>query len=124
MSCDHNCSNCSGCGGSNGCAASLYLTEEELSLLNRLAQIPFLPVARAVDGEIPVYLEEDTYSPETYSAILRHLEAKGLIDLDYCQPLKGFSYADYRDYPVHGSFALTARGQSVLESLERSGISD
>jgi hypothetical protein len=39
-------------------------------------------------------------------------------------PLKGFDMAAYKGYPVHGSFALTERGQTVLEMLERQGIVD
>ena len=47
------------------------------------------------------------------------LEKKGLISLDYDQPLGG---CDYGAYPLRGSFALTARGQRVLELLEIQGI--
>lgn len=118
MACNHNCE---GCGG---CAKSLYLTEGELELLNQLAQTPFLPVARTIDGEIPIYLEEKARTVEQYSAIIFNLEAKGLIDLDYKLPLQGFSYEAYLDYPIHGSIALTARGQSVLDALAQNGISN
>lgn len=118
MACNHNCESC------GGCAQSLYLTPGELELLRQLAETPFLPAARAVDGEVPIYLEAENRSPEEYSAVLLHLEAKGLIDLDYKLPLKGFSYAAYAGYPVHGSFALTGRGQQVLDALAQNGISD
>ena len=46
-----NCSSCGGCGGngcgscSGGCGRNLSLTPQELSILEELAQIPFLPVA-------------------------------------------------------------------------------
>jgi len=30
----------------------------------------------------------------------------------------------YKDYPVHGSIALTQRGQQVLELLEVQGITE
>ena len=38
------------------------------------------------------------------------------IDLDV--PLEGFSYEGYDDYPLHGSMALTARGQEALDDME------
>lgn len=93
-------------------------------MLQSLGQIPFLPVARRADDLTPIYLEEDRQTRETYSLILSCLEKKKLISIDYDMPLKGFDMAAYKDYPVHGSFALTARGQAVLEMLERQGIVD
>jgi len=39
---------------------------------------------------------------------------KRLIDIDWHAPLSGFDYAAYVGLPIHGSFALTARGQQVL----------
>ena len=93
-------------------------------MLQNLGQIPFLPVARRVDNMIPIYLEETEETVETYSLILQCLEKKSLISIDYDMPLRGFDMAAYKGYPVHGSFALTARGQAVLEILERQGIVD
>ena len=116
MACNGNCGACSGCG------KALELTQGELDLMNTLAQIPFLPVARKQDDMTPVYLEDTSYSTEDYSLILQVLEKKGLIDLDYSSPLKGFDMAAYADYPVHGTLALTARGQAVVELLDRQGI--
>ena len=116
MACNGNCAGCSGCG------KALELTQGEVDLLNTLAQIPFLPVARKADDMTPVYLEDCTYSPEDYSLILQVLEKKGLIDLDYSTPLKGFDMAAYAGYPVHGTVALTARGQTVVELLDKQGI--
>jgi hypothetical protein len=44
------------------------------------------------------------------------------VSLDYDKPLAG-AYGDrYAAYPVKGSVALTARGQTVVEMLEISGI--
>ena len=116
MGCNGNCAACSGCG------KALELTQGELDLLNVLAQIPFLPVARKADDMTPVYLEDTAYSREDYSLILQVLEKKGLIDLDYGAPLKGFDMTAYRGYPVHGTMALTARGQTVVELLDKQGI--
>ncbi len=114
--CDGNCESCGGCQG------ALVLTEGEVELLQKLAQIPFLPVARRADDTVPVYLEEDNHSREEYSLLLQCLEKKNLIELDYSQPIKSFDYSAYTGFPVHGSFALTQRGQQVLELLEIQGI--
>ena len=120
--CDQNCGSCSNCANCGGCGASLSLTEVELALLQSLAQCPFLPVARKVQDMIPVYLEESAYTPEQYSLALQLLERKELVDLDYQKPLKGADMSAYALYPVHGSAALTARGQRVLEILQLQGI--
>ena len=91
-------------------------------MLEKLGQIPFLPVACRSEDMTPVYLEESDKTPEEYSLILQCLEKKGLIDLDYGQPLAGADMFAYRGYPVHGSIALTARGQTVVEMLGIQGI--
>lgn len=116
MSCSGNCAAC------GGCSKELVLSQQEIDMLQALGQIPFLPVARKADDMTPVYLEDQTYSREEYSLILQHLEKKGLISLDYDMPLSGASMEAYRGYPVHGSMALTARGQQVLELMELQGI--
>ena len=114
--------NCNGnCGGCTGCAKQLSLTEGELHILKSLGQIPFLPVARKADDMTPVYLEDNAYSQEDYSLILRVLEKKNLISIDY-DPLPGADMSAYKGYPVHGSMALTARGQTVVELLDLQGI--
>ena len=116
MGCKGNCGSC------GGCAKELTLTEGEIALLQKLGQIPFLPVARRADDMIPVYLEDDDCTREEYSLILQLLEKKGLISLDYDKPLRGFAMSAYEKLPVHGSIALTQRGQTVLEMLELQGI--
>ena len=114
--------NCNGnCGGCTGCAKQLTLTEGEISILRKLGQIPFLPVARKADDMTPVYLEDTDYSKEDYSLIPQVLEKKGLISMDY-DPLVGADMSAYKGYPVHGSMALTARGQTVVELLDLQGI--
>jgi len=110
------------CGSCGGCAKELSLTQGEIDMLGKLAQIPFLPVARKADDMIPVYLEDCDYTPEQYSLILQHLERKGLISVDYDRPLKGFDMAAYKRWCVHGSMALTQRGQQVVEFLDTHGI--
>lgn len=112
--CNGNCLSCS------GCARELLLSQPELDFLNLLAQMAFLPVARKADDMTPVYLESD--APEQASLVLQVLEKKGLIDLDYRSALKGFDMTAYRGYPVHGTVALTARGQRVVDLLDKQGI--
>ena len=116
--CNGNCGSCGGCG------KTLSLTEDEISLLQTLGQIPFLPVARKVDDMTPVYLEDTELSREQYSLVLQVLEKKGLISIDYEKPLAGADMTAYKDYPLWGSMALTARGQTVLELIETQGIGE
>ena len=116
MGCNGNCGSC------GGCAKALLLTEGEIGMLRKLGQIPFLPVARKAEDMTPVYLEDTDCAAQEYSLILQVLEKKGLISLDYDKPLKGFNMAAYKGFPVHGSIALTARGQGVVEHLDRQGI--
>ena len=118
----HDCKNCSGsCGG---CAKELVLSPGEVHILRTLGQFPFLPVARRADTMDPVYLEDSTYSVEDYRLILLCLEKKALISLSYDKPLPGADMAAYKGFPVHGSMALTTRGQQVLDLLELQGITE
>ncbi len=117
-----NCNSCSGkCGSCGGCANSLTLTQSEIDMLLIFCEIPFLPVARKADDMTPVYLEAEGAD---YSLIIACLEKKGLIDIDYRSPLARFDYSAYASWPVHGSMALTARGQQVVEMLELQGITE
>ena len=111
------CGSCGGCGGGN----ALELSEGEILMLKKLSQIPFLPVARKMGDDIPVYLEDTAYTQEEYSLILQCLEKRGLIDIDYSTPLKGFDMSAYGAYPIQGSFGLTARGLVAAELLEYLG---
>ena len=112
------------CGSCGGCAKELVLTKQEVDMLYTLGQFPFLPVARRADDMTPVYLEDTRYSREEYSLILQCLEKKALISIDYDAPLSGADMSAYKGLPVHGSFALTERGQQVLEMLELQGITE
>ena len=117
--------NCNGnCGSCGGCAKELVLSKEEFEMLKLFGQIPFLPVARKTDDMTPVFLEENILSKETGSLVLQLLEKKGLISIDYDQPLSGFPVTAYQGYPVWGSMALTARGQTVLDILEKQGFTE
>ena len=114
------CGGCSNCGGCSGCGGALELTEAEIEFLRAFAQCPFLPVARKASTESPVYLEGGDTAEN--ALILQCLEKKYLIDIDYHITLKGFDYAAYAAYPLHGSMALTERGQQVLELLDVQGL--
>ena len=116
MGCNGNCGSC------GGCAKELVITPWEIEMLNKLGQIPFLPVARKMGDLEPVYLEDQEETKETYSLILQILEKKGLISLDYDKPLKGFDDSAYSAYPIRGSMALTERGHTVLDLMERQGV--
>ena len=117
------CNSCGGnCAACSGCARELVLSQPEIDLVFQLGQIPFLPIARKLGDAVPVYLENDDHSVEEYSLILQCLEKRGLISVDYSKPLKSFNDSAYAAYPVRGSFALTARGQQVVELLEVQGL--
>ena len=116
MGCNGNCASC------GGCARELVITPWEAEMLQKLGQIPFLPVARKMGDFEPVYLEDQDHSQEEYSLILQCLEKKGLISLDYDKPLKNFDDSAYAAYPIRGSMALTERGQQVVEMIQRQGV--
>ena len=121
MNCGSKCDGCTGCCG-GGCGSELYLTPEEVALLGRFAQTPFLPVASRGDREEPVCREEGREEkPET----LLWLKLKGLITLDYDLPLTGFDYETrYTDCRLRGSMALTCRGQEAVDFLEIQGVEE
>ena len=114
------CGKCCGrCGGCSG--GALELTAGEIDMLQKLSQIPFLPVVRDTDDTTPIYPES---TDETAGLILQCLEKKELISIDYDAPLKGYNTPAYDAYSVRGSFALTERGQQVLELLDIQGIEE
>ncbi|MBQ9348069.1 MAG: hypothetical protein IJT94_12155 [Oscillibacter sp.] len=119
-----NCADCGGCSGGTGSGCpggnTLFLTEGEIAVLRRFGEIPFWPVCRTADGEEPVCREEGMADGAALSA----LSLKGLIRLDFDQPLSNFDYAPYAAFPHHGSMALTARGQGVLEAQEIQGAEE
>lgn len=115
MGCSGNCNHC------GGCAGELVLSLPEIEFLNALGENAFLPVARSAGDNTPIYLEDDAQSKEQYSLILVCLEKKGLISIDFDKPLQGADMSRYAGYPIHGSIALTARGQEVLDVLDKQG---
>lgn len=117
--------NCNGqCSQCGGCAGELVLSQPELDLLYALGENAFLPVARSAADNTPVYLEDQLQPREQYSLVLQCLEKKGLISIDFDRPLQGADMSAYAQYPIHGSFALTARGQEVLDILDKQGARD
>ena len=106
--CKGGCGGC--CGNCGGCGSTLVLAEEEIAMLRLLGQIPFLPVARSAASTDPVYLEEGELSPEKSSLALQCLAKRGLISIDFDQPLKGAYGPQYDAYPIKGSIALTILG--------------
>lgn len=116
--CNGNCEHC------GGCAGELVLSQPEIDMLYELGENAFLPVARGSGDTTPIYLEKQEQTQQQYSLILICLEKKGLISLDFDRPLQGADMSAYKDYPIHGSFALTARGQEVLDVLEKQGAQE
>ena len=121
------CNSCTGCKGScgdcGGCGSSLTLSQGEIDMLRTLGQYSFLPYGRKADDMTPIYREETDYTEAEYSLFLQLLETKQLISLE-STPLVGADMSAYKGYPVHGSIALTARGQQVLELIEVQGIEE
>ena len=115
------CGNCESCGK---CAGSLVLNWQERAVLERLGQIPFLPIARKADSMDPIFFEENGKSVPELTPVLSSLAHKGLLTLDFDLPLKGFHSDAYDAFPIRGSTALTARGQRVLELLEIQGADE
>lgn len=108
-------SNCGNCCGSCGGCGELILSKAELTILDELSQIPFLPVARTREDETPIF--PDRANKETSLALLC-LEKRGLITIDFDRPLT----CGHSDYPICGSIALTAKGIHVLELLDIQGL--
>lgn len=117
------CKNCTG-GGCAACGAALELTREEICLLRELAVYAFLPVARRPDDMTPFYPEGADMPQALYTAVMEHLQRKGLIDLDYDAPIGSYSATGYACLPIHGSMALTERGQQVVDALDILGLQD
>lgn len=113
------CGKC--CGGSCSSVREIVLSPLELSLLQLFSVYPFLPAARDKDG-MPVYFPDassdmSATSADDISACLYALEAKQIISVDEDIPIAGYDYSIYHDLPLHGSMALTAFGQDILDSL-------
>ena len=71
-----------------------------------------------------MYLEDGAEAAVRYGDLLKAMEFKRLISIDYDLPLSGFDYAGYEGYPCRGSMALTEAGQRALEILEIQGAEE
>lgn len=149
-----------GCGGGCCCAnrKTAPLTAEETEVLKQLAQTPYLPLARFVLKSTksnhfesvalaPVHLKDKTDSMElvkSTGAVLKSLEERGFLTLDYEEPLKNGNYTEYENsdlyayfketvaqagnhddylYDIpdleHGSIALTYSGQQAIIEMDQ-----
>ena len=73
-----------------------------------------------VPGDSPVFTDDNSPVPasaDDISACLHALEAKQLISVDDNIPIAGYDYSAYHGFSIHGSMALTAFGQDILDSL-------
>jgi len=120
-------------GGCNSCPSchSIELTEGERSFLSELAQVPFLPLACFLMASTkPAYTETVALSPvyllhenETLARvketrlILLALQAKGLVSLDYHQPLQGCGYEVYQNSNLYRGFAAMVRAGIQKDGL-------
>lgn len=152
----HNEHSCTGCCGQH--QEEIQMSQEEIEFMKQLAQSPYLPLARFILKSTksdhlesvalaPVYINNRADSMETVkhrAAILKSLEGKGLITLDYELPLENGNYADYSESELYayfketvaqaedkaeflydipdielGSIALTYLGQIAIENLDK-----
>lgn len=123
---DNNTDNSHVCGGGCGCgghqSSEIQISEEEIEVLRQLAQTPYLPLTRFILRSsqsdhlesvalAPVYLKNRTDSMETVKhmgAVLKALESKELITLDYEEPLENGNYDDYIHSSLYAYFEETA----------------
>ena len=128
---EHTASRKGCCGGS--CSDKVItLSATAVAMLEKLAQIPFLPVTRFVMGSsksphlssialAPVYLENAEESMEQVkesAAALLQLSEYGLIDLDYDSPLERCDYALYEAADLYAYFKKTVQdGQQQADFL-------
>ncbi len=119
------CGNCSGCPVNTGscgkgcgscCSANFPLSTEERQLLERFAELPFLPVIWN-DAEQRIHLLESGLPEEKAESALFFLLNRRYADIDLTAPLKDYPYGSHPDCQF-GSVALTALGQDALDDLE------
>ena len=121
----NHCGKC--CGGSCSGCGSLELTQAEADFLLTFAELPFQPVVGKDVSDCHVYafpacMSEESPKPDVRPEVISALAGKGLIEADYDIPLRNYDYQGFEDYPLHGSMALTIRGQQVLDQLYSLGF--
>jgi hypothetical protein len=113
----------------------------EAQLLSTFAVLPFQPVCRltASEGEsgslmavAPFFLsspQDELEDVDALGSALGNLASRGLISIDYEEPLQGCTYEEYQNSILvrtfqengqtvrleKGSAALTGKGQAVLD---------
>ena len=70
--------------------------------------------------KVPV--RQGEYYVQLVSTVNSRYKIERVVSLDYDKPLTGADMSAYAGYPVHGSMALTQRGQAVLEKIEIEGV--
>ncbi len=100
----------------------MVLSQQEINLLFRFSQVPFLPVAMNDGTSLPVYSDDDLDFSSSCGEAILGLAQKGLIRLDFDLPLTNYDYTAYERYNHKGSMALTAKGQNALDLMEYQGI--
>lgn len=112
-------------------AAAIEVSGHELAILKTVQAVGCLPVARfvalksdedevVIDCLSPVYLYETTDTMEevkVMGAVLRGLEDKGLLSLDYDLPIRDFDYSLYTDSELYAYFTRT-----IAEAKGREGF--
>lgn len=115
MSCE-NCHACDRCAGCAGCQQNAALNPLEYALLDVFSVTPFLPVAIDRQSGQALLLDPELEKAAA-SLALRLLQRRGYVQVSSDLPLQNASYHGYEDWK-HGSVALTARGQDMLDRLE------
>ncbi|MHC1723644.1 MAG: hypothetical protein AB9836_10620 [Aminipila sp.] len=131
---EHNCSSCTAHGHSHnqiekgGCCSKqeqgpINLNKEELKILLELKEFNYLPISEFVmsssendhisfSGLAPVYIRDlkDTMEVvKEIGTVLKGLEAKGLISLDYDIPLQGYDYTMHTESELYKFFIQTVK---------------
>ncbi|QOX62662.1 hypothetical protein FRZ06_04515 [Anoxybacterium hadale] len=121
---EHNHAHGHGCCGGGCCASrksAAPLSAEETEFLIQLAQTPYLPLTRFVLKSTksnhfesvalaPVHLKDKTDSMEVVKstgAVLKSLEERGFLTLDYEEPLENGNYSEYENSDLYAYFKET-----------------
>ena len=129
--CDRTCPGCSAsqtvacgrnacgacCGGA--CKTDNALSALEIELLEQFAVTPFLPLVKEADSG-RLHLLETDLNEDAARIALSLLQRRGLVSVDAELPLENTDYSAYIGFS-HGSAALTAHGQEILDELEFGG---
>ena len=118
MSCE-NCQACNHGTGCSGCQQNTALNPLESALLDLFSVTPFLPVVIERQSGKQLLLNPEL-EPNAASLALRMLLRRGLVQVDADLPLPNADYSGYENL-AHGSAALTARGQELLDDMEYQG---